>query len=145
MCFVLLFVLIVDCLGSTMYFTELFFGRNLFHHDLHRYHPVPFCVHREILTARGLTFRHDSPWFPVSIAKMALGVQLVDVVHRHIHIASPTLHRVFSSATMIRVFPYAGTQFMMFDSLKRWALLRKTRRDPNAEQRLSNTESLMSG
>ncbi|CAM9959097.1 unnamed protein product, partial [Laminaria digitata] len=50
-----------------------------------------------------------------------------------------------NSATMIRVFPYAGTQFMMFDSLKRWALLRKTRRDPNAEQRLSNMESLMSG
>ncbi|CAM9901683.1 unnamed protein product [Ectocarpus sp. 4 AP-2014] len=50
-----------------------------------------------------------------------------------------------NSATMIRVFPYAGTQFMMFDSLKRWALLRKTRHDPNAEQRLSNTESLMSG
>ena len=49
------------------------------------------------------------------------------------------------SATMIRVFPYAGTQFMMFDSLKRWALQRKTRRDPNAEQRLSNMESLMSG
>ncbi len=46
---------------------------------------------------------------------------------------------------MIRVFPYAGTQFMMFDSLKRWALLRKTRRDPNAEQHLSNMESLMSG
>eukprot|EP00903_Cladosiphon_okamuranus_P019155 g17618.t1 len=50
-----------------------------------------------------------------------------------------------NSATMIRVFPYAGTQFMMFDSLKRWALQRKTRRDPNAEQRLSNMESLMSG
>lgn len=46
---------------------------------------------------------------------------------------------------MIRVFPYAGTQFMMFDTLKRWALNRKTRRDPNAEQRLSNLESLMSG
>lgn len=56
------------------------------------------------------------------------------------------LFRLFySSATMIRVFPYAGTQFMMFDSLKRWALQRKTRRDPNAEQRLSNMESLMSG
>lgn len=49
------------------------------------------------------------------------------------------------SATMIRVFPYAGTQFMIFDSLKRWALLRKTRRDPHAPQRLSNIESLMSG
>ena len=34
---------------------------------------------------------------------------------------------------------------MMFDSLKRWALLRKKRRDPNAEQRLSNMESLMAG
>ena len=56
------------------------------------------------------------------------------------------LFRLFySSATMIRVFPYAGTQFMMFDSLKRWALQRKTRRDPHAEQRLSNMESLMSG
>ncbi|CAM9674896.1 unnamed protein product, partial [Hapterophycus canaliculatus] len=33
---------------------------------------------------------------------------------------------VWCSATLIRVFPYAGTQFMIFDSLKRWALLRKT-------------------
>ncbi|CAM9326526.1 unnamed protein product [Discosporangium mesarthrocarpum] len=50
-----------------------------------------------------------------------------------------------NSATMIRVFPYAGTQFMMFDTLKRWALARKTHRDPQAVQRLSNLESLVSG
>ncbi|CAM9159889.1 unnamed protein product [Ascophyllum nodosum] len=50
-----------------------------------------------------------------------------------------------NSATMFRVFPYAGTQFMVFDTVKRWALVRKMQRDPDAQQRLSNLESLLSG
>ncbi|CAM9293019.1 unnamed protein product, partial [Phaeothamnion confervicola] len=50
-----------------------------------------------------------------------------------------------NSATMIRVFPYAGTQFMVFDTLKRRILLRKAQARPHPLQRLSNYESLVAG